>query len=227
MIRRTLHILLLRHGQTDANASGRLQGHQPTPLNLTGVRQAVRLADRLAGYRPPVEVLISSDLPRAMQTASPIAAACGLKLVLDPAWRERHFGQLEGKPVGSRNLWRTASGELDPPGAEPAAAMRQRILGALQQLPIRYRRANCIAVVTHGGPIRSVLRLLLDGSLPTARGRSNLAPLADELPSIGNCSILNLMARHYRDGVRWRLSCVNDSAHLEEASVAGGGGDGG
>jgi probable phosphoglycerate mutase len=223
MNRRTLHILLLRHGQTDANASGRLQGHQPTPLNLTGVRQAVRLAERLAGFRPPVEVLISSDLPRAMQTASPIAAACGLKLVLDGAWRERHFGQLEGKPVGSRDLWRTASGELDPPGAEPAATMRERILSALQQLPGRYPRAHCIAVVTHGGPIRSVLRLLVEGALPSTRGRALLAQLAGELPPIANCSILHLMARHYRDGVRWRLSCVNDSAHLGQVTTGEGG----
>lgn len=222
MSNRTLHILLLRHGQTDANASGRLQGHQPTPLNLTGVRQAMRLADRLAGFRPPVEVLISSDLPRAVQTASPIASACGLSLVLDPAWRERNFGQLEGKPVGPRELWRTAEGELDPPGAEPAAAMRQRILQAVQQLPIRYRRCSCIAVVTHGGPIRSVLRLLLDGSLPTTRGQARLHALAGELPPIANCSILNLLARKYRDGVRWRLSCVNDFAHLSELAVSGG-----
>lgn len=223
MQRRTLHILLLRHGQTDANASGRLQGHQPTPLNLSGVRQAVRLADRLAGHRPSVEVLISSDLPRAMQTASPIAAACGLRVIEDPAWRERHFGQLEGKPVGQRELWRTAAGELDPPGAEPSAAMRQRILGALLSLPARYPRATCIAVVTHGGPIRSVLRLMLDGTLSTARGQARLAPLAGELPTIANCSILNLMARRYRDGVRWRLGSVNDAAHLKEVTLAGGG----
>ena len=216
MHHRTLHILLLRHGQTDANATGRLQGHQPTPLNLTGVRQAMRLAERLAGHRPHVELVISSDLPRALQTASPIATACGVRLIVDTAWRERHFGQLEGKPVGDRDLWRTASGELDPPGAEPTADMRTRILTALQRLPVQYPRATCIAVVTHGGPIRSILRLLLDGSLPQARGQSPLAEIDGELPPIANCSILNLLARRYRDGIRWRLTCLNDGAHLAE-----------
>src|SRR5206468_4407724 len=132
---RTLRILLLRHGQTDANASGVLQGHQPTPLNRLGVRQAALLAERLASYRPPIDVLVSSDLPRATQTAGSIAAACGLKVIVDRAWRERGFGLLEGKPVGDREMWRAASGEMDPPGAELTADLHERVRVALMKLP--------------------------------------------------------------------------------------------
>jgi 2,3-bisphosphoglycerate-dependent phosphoglycerate mutase len=208
---RKLNILLLRHGQTEANRTGVLQGHQPTSLNLAGVRQATLLANRLAGFRPPIDVLISSDLARAVETAGPIAAACGLRPVLDPAWRERSFGLLEGKPVGDRELWRAASGDFDPPGAEPTAKMQRRIQTAMENLIIRYPQAHLIAVVTHGGPVRRVMQMLGGGVLRLARGQT-----LPEVPSIHNCSILHLVARQYRDGVKWRITCVNDIAHLAD-----------
>ena len=223
----TTHILLLRHGQTDANASGVLQGHQPTPLNRLGVRQAMLLGDRVAAFRPPVGLLVSSDLTRAMQTAGPIASACGLDVVTDPAWRERGFGLLEGKFVGDKERWRAASGEMDPPGAEPTTEMQERVRSALLKLVEsrhafrsfrpgrRARRAEqrppaTIAVVTHGGPIRGILRMLDEGRLPRTRG-----PRGDSVPTIVNGSILHLLARHYRDGVRWRIVAVNDAVHLD------------
>jgi probable phosphoglycerate mutase len=211
---RTVDILLLRHGQTEANRAGVLQGHQPTSLNLTGVRQATLLANRLAGFRPQVDVLISSDLPRAVQTAGPIAAACGLRPVLDHAWRERTFGLLEGKPVGDRQLWQTAGGEVDPPGAEPTAHMQKRIQVAITDLTSDYPKAHLIAVTTHGGPIRSVLRMFSSGLLRLARGQT-----LPEVPQIYNCSILHLQARHYRDGVKWRVVSVNDISHLADVSA--------
>ena len=209
MRHRTTHILLLRHGQTDANASGTLQGHLPTPLNLTGIGQATRLAERLKSWRPPVGVLVSSDLPRAAQTAGPIAAACHLSVRTDPAWRERGFGLLEGKPVGNRSIWQVAGGEVDPPGAEPAADFLGRVRAALLALAETHRRTPVVAVVTHGGPIRGVLRMLIDGRLRLVR---NHRPV--ELVTVPNCSVLHLMARHYRDGVRWRVVAVNDVSHL-------------
>jgi probable phosphoglycerate mutase len=211
MTDRTLRILLLRHGQTDANAAGVLQGHQPTPLNRLGVQQAARLAERLASFHPPIEVLISSDLPRATQTAGSIAAACGLKLVVDAAWRERGFGLLEGKPVGDREMWRAASGEMDPPGAELTADMHERVRQALIKLPETYPKANVVAVVTHGGPIRSIMRMLVDGRLNTIRHHEPI-----RLHPIINCAIMELIARRYPDGLRWRMACVNDAAHLGE-----------
>lgn len=206
---RTTHILLLRHGQTDANANGRLQGHQPTPLNLAGIRQANLLAARLAAHSPPVGVLISSDLARAAETAAPIASACGLSLIIDPVWRERSFGLLEGKPVGERRLWQMASGEMDPPGAEPTAELHQRIYDALLALPVAHADKQAIAVVTHGGPIRGVLKMLAEGRIQTTRDH----PMV-EISAVPNCSILHLVARHYPDGFRWKIDAANDVSHL-------------
>ena len=207
----TTHILLLRHGQTDANATGTLQGHQPTPLNLTGIRQAQRLADRLAAWRPPVGRLVSSDLPRAAQTAGPVAAACGLSVSYDRAWRERSFGLLEGKPAVDRSVWAIAGGEVDPPGAEPSAAFLARVRTALLAVATDRRRAQVTAVVTHGGPIRCVLRMLIDGRLRPVRGHPPI-----DLVTIPNCSVLHLVARHYPRGTRWRVAAVNVVAHLGE-----------
>ena len=210
MENRSTHILLLRHGQTQANAEGRLQGHLQMSLNLAGIRQANLLAGRLAGYSPAIQVLISSDLNRATQSAAPIAAACGLSITTDPCWRERGFGLLEGKPIGDRKMWEVASGDFDPPGAEPAADVYRRIHSALLKIPQTFPDQQCIAVVTHGGPIRTVLKMLADGRLPTTRGHHPIPILP-----IPNCSILHLIARHYRQGLRWKIESHNDVAHLE------------
>jgi probable phosphoglycerate mutase len=211
MQQRTTHILLLRHGQTDANASGRLQGHQQTPLNLAGIRQANLLAGRLAGYSPPVGAIVSSDLPRATQTAALVAAACGLDMVIEPAWRERSFGLLEGKPIGDKKMWEVATGDFDPPGAEPSVEFHARVRSAILAVADGYSEHQLVAVVTHGGPIRSILKMLADGRLETTRGHSPI-----ELTPIANCSIQHLVARHYREGIRWKVEAVNEVGHLGE-----------
>ena len=129
------HVLLLRHGQTDANATGVLQGWRPTPLNDLGRRQALMLARRVVAFEPRVQRLVSSDLARAVQTAGPVAAAAGLELVTSAEWRERGGGLLEGKAIGERETWRTTAGDVEAPGAEPVAAFRQRVRRVLQGLP--------------------------------------------------------------------------------------------
>jgi len=205
-----LHILLLRHGQTDANATGVLQGHLPVPLNELGRRQADLLARRVARHRPRVTALVSSDLARAAQTAEPVAAACGLAPVYDAAWRERGFGQLEGTHVGEREIWRAAHGEADPPGAETLADFRARVQGALLSVARQLAGHEAVAVVTHGGPVGIVLRLLADGTLPSA----GAAPAAEGVRP-GNCSVLELIVEHGA----WRVACVNDVAHLDDLAT--------
>jgi probable phosphoglycerate mutase len=208
------HVLLLRHGQTDANAQGILQGHQPTPLNALGLEQAQRLAGRIGRRVPKVTAIVSSDLRRAAQTALPVAAACGLALGYDAAWRERGFGTFEGRSVGERETWRAAHGDTDPPGAEPMAAFNARVRDALESLPRRFPDHQAVAVVTHGGPVGILLRMLADGTLPAAAAGD-----APELVRAGNCSVMELVRERARDGPRdgfaWRIACVNDVSHLD------------
>lgn len=201
------HILLLRHGQTDANAAGVLQGHRPTSLNALGRRQAERLAQRLVTIAPTVDVLVSSDLPRALQTAQPIARTLELEIVVDSAWRERGFGELEGQTLGDLEIWRTASGTIDPPGGESSAVFRARVHAALAAVVERYADRRCVAVVTHGGVIRAVLHLLGSGHLPLADSQE--PPAVDP---IANASILHVTVDA---GGAWSTVRVNDDAHLQ------------
>jgi probable phosphoglycerate mutase len=200
---RPRQVLLLRHGETDANAKAVVQGHSPTPLNPLGHEQARLLAARLVNWQPRIDALITSDLPRALQTAEPIAAACGLAPTCDAAWRERGLGEFEGQAVGELELWRLASGENTPPGAESVAEFQDRIRTAL--LALSRPGDGTIAVVTHGGPIRSILRMLGDGRLTLAG-----AMPCEEPAAIPNCSILGLE----QAAAQWRVIACNDVSHL-------------
>lgn len=209
----TLTILLLRHGQTDSNATGTIQGHLPTPLNALGREQARLLASRIAALNPPIDILISSDLARAAQTADPIAAACNLPIHHDSAWRERYLGSFQGKTVGERGIWLAATGHTDVPDAEPFDDMLARTRRALTALPSAYPAARNIAVVTHGGPCKMVQRLFAERLLPVPADH----PLT-EPANAPNCSLTRL--NHDRATGLWSLDCLHDVAHLESLATA-------
>jgi probable phosphoglycerate mutase len=205
----TGHILLLRHAQTDANVAGILQGHLPTRLNAVGREQAKRLAARLVSYEPSIARLVSSDLPRALESAEPIAERLGLPVEVDLAFRERGYGVLEGVDPARREALRRSmdDGAL---GEEPVVAFEKRVLEALRGVVASLGSAPkewpspCVAVVTHGGVIRRVLRMLNDGRLPS---RDTPPPLAPVL----NASIFHLVW----DGEAFRSAAFNDDRHLD------------
>src|SRR5688500_13480805 len=164
-MKQELNLLLLRHGQTDSNAGGIVQGHLPVPLNDLGRRQATLLAARLRRATPRIGRVISSDLPRAAQTAQPIAQGLGLPIEFDAAWRERLLGEFQGQSVGKRRTWTVATCDEAPSGAESVEEFESRIRAALDAIEPP-ADGSPVAVVTHGGPVRVVLRMLHDGRLP-------------------------------------------------------------
>jgi broad specificity phosphatase PhoE len=94
-------LVFIRHGQTDWNVQGRIQGQLDEPLNAEGVAQAQRLRALVAQGQPSVlpasfDVAYSSPLVRAWHTAEPLASQFGLPLRQEPALAERHFGELQG-----------------------------------------------------------------------------------------------------------------------------------
>jgi broad specificity phosphatase PhoE len=161
-----LTIHLVRHGETDWNAEGRLQGWADIPLNATGIEQARAAASVLVGR--PVGSVISSDLSRARDTAAMIAAAAGVELVTDPALRERNYGVAEGRL--SSELDAELEGGLDARWADSDFAFEGgesrrdtygrlgRFLTALLDSPPPQE----IVIVSHGGALR-VARGFLEG----------------------------------------------------------------
>jgi broad specificity phosphatase PhoE len=148
-------LLLIRHGETDWNAEGRLQGHTDRPLNDHGRRQAQRLADELAGEE--LEAIYSSDLARARETAEIVGERLGLPVVLDPDLREKNWGTWEGLTPVERDTV-----ELVGESTEEHAA---RTLGALRRIAERHPEGR-VLVVTHGGSLRRVQVEVLGVALP-------------------------------------------------------------
>ena len=129
----SLSIIFVRHGETDWNVSGTLQGQRDIELNGTGRVQAARLAARLASSTS-VDVIVTSDLARARETAAAVAAAlpAGLPpLVCDAVWRERALGEFEGQ---HRSMLPRGKGEdwVPPGGGESVHHVYRRTSAALQ-----------------------------------------------------------------------------------------------
>ena len=151
---RPLTLLLVRHGESEWNAAGLMQGQTPhVPLTERGHDQAAAAAAELAPLAPGA--LISSDLRRAVQTAEHCARSTGLPLTTTPALREQGYGVLEGRP--SRELWDVVDW-TDPhwsaPGGESLAELHGRVAAFLRDL-CQEPPADVIALVTHGDTIRA------------------------------------------------------------------------
>jgi probable phosphoglycerate mutase len=150
-----LTLLLVRHGQSEWNAAGLMQGQTPDiPLTDLGHHQAATAARELAILRPGA--LISSDLLRAVQTAEHCARSTGLRIATSPALREQGYGVLEGRP--STQLWDIVDW-TDPhwsaEGGESLAQLYGRVEAYLKQLAAE-PPADVVALVTHGDTIRAV-----------------------------------------------------------------------
>jgi len=147
-------LLLVRHGQSQWNADGLLQGQTPhVPLTELGHRQARTAAAELAGLRPGA--LLSSDLLRAVQTAEHCSRATGLPVTTAPALREQGYGVLEGRL--SRELWDVVDwtdASWAAEGGESLAELHARVRAFLMDLRAE-PPADVVALVTHGDTIRA------------------------------------------------------------------------
>lgn len=149
-------LLLVRHGETDWNADGRLQGQTDRPLSDFGRQQARRLADELAAE--DFEAIYSSDLARARETAEIVGARVGLPVMLDPDLREKDWGTWEGLTAVERDRVEFAG--------ESTEAHQERILRALQRISERHPGDRSVLVVTHGGSMRRVQTATMGMALP-------------------------------------------------------------
>ncbi len=160
-----MHCYCVRHGQTEYNAEGRIQGQSDAPLSQLGVQQAAAVAAALAAL--PIEALYASPLQRAIETARPVATALKLPIRTDRRLMELNAGIFEDQ---LREEMRVAypevmacwmHGDLDYaiPGGESRRQLAARGVAAFRAMHAAGHQR--VAVVSHGGLLTATLKTLL------------------------------------------------------------------
>jgi probable phosphoglycerate mutase len=188
-------LFLFRHGQTDWNREGRLQGHTDTPLNAAGLAQAEALAKRLLAHR--LDAVVSSDLTRALTTARIIAEVSGVPLLTDPGLREVSVGLAEGM------LWEEAKARFGAelterwysddnvafPGGETGHQTLTRGLAALRRIALTHPYQR-LAVSTHGAMVRRLVKHALPADATPVRARNAALFVLDYEPSADRLTLI-------------------------------------
>ena len=198
-------LVLLRHGQTDYNVAGRMQGHLDSVLTAVGLEQAAVAAPALAALGP--DRMVSSDLRRAADTAEVVGAACGLPVKFDARLRETHLGRWQGRTVdeierldpGAIVAWRSDP-EWAPPGGESRVDVVARARPVVDELGAEFadeESATTVLLVAHGGLIAGLVTGLME--LPTSTWPA--------FGGLGNCRWAVLARRS--DHPQWRLAGYN------------------
>lgn len=190
---------LIRHGLTDWNAIGRIQGQSDIPLNDEGRRQAGLLGKRLkeeGEYR--WDFVLTSNLSRARETGEILAETLGIPLY-DPDSRlmERSFGQVEGMTLVERETLWGKEWDRNDLGQEKDEEIRQRALSFMSDLAERYPDNN-VLVVSHGGLLAQLYIALYQEKCQER---------------IGNLSLTILE----RNELSWDLRLYNCTRHLQES----------
>lgn len=162
-----LKVYFVRHGETDWNAQGRIQGMTDVALNDKGLAQAKLLADRLAEEKGFV-ALYSSTLRRALTTGEIIGRRLGLQPVTDARLVERDMGIVEGltgEQVQERYpevhlAWKHGNKRVPFPGEEMRDHFQQRLRDFLQDICLRHTD-NKVVVVTHGGAMGMIMATVM------------------------------------------------------------------
>lgn len=147
---------LIRHGETMWNQESRMQGQTDIPLNETGRIQAEKLARRLQTEQ--WDVMISSDLQRAAETAAIISQWTGIRLLrVESRLRERYFGRMEGTTLEERQRLWGQNWRLADHAAEDNERLLNRGLAVINEVTDRMQGMR-VLLVTHGGLIRQILK---------------------------------------------------------------------
>lgn len=194
-------LVLWRHGETDYNAAGRMQGHLDSALTPIGWNQARFAVPALARFSP--DLVIASDLRRATDTATVLTEGIDVPLRIDKRLRETHLGEwqwLTGEQVdeaypGERKRWRQDS-TWAPPGGESRVDVANRS----QEVVLDLQRdgsdpGDTVLLATHGGLI-----IALTGRL--------LGLLIESWPTLGGIANCHWVELGRRDGI-WRLHAYN------------------
>lgn len=161
-------LILLRHGETEYNATRRMQGQLDTNLSERGLSQAHAAAGELRDLG--IAKIISSDLMRARDTAGVVGDDLGVEVVVDKRLRETHLGQWQGKTHdevdtahdGARARWRSDA-TWAPPEGESRIDVAKRAREVVDELLATYDEwdNSAVLLVAHGGTIAALTATLL------------------------------------------------------------------
>lgn len=190
-------LVLWRHGETEHNATGRMQGHFDSALTQTGWNQARFAVAALARFDPTV--VLASDLRRATDTATVFTEATGVPLRIDKRLRETNLGRWQGRTTteveaeapGVLRKWRLDAA-LRPPDGESRVEVGERAVDLVNELDEEFD--DTVLLCTHGGLITALTARLL--GLPIV--------MWPQLAGIGNCH-WTVLGRRLADDDRWRL----------------------
>jgi probable phosphoglycerate mutase len=203
-------LIVVRHGQTEWNAAGRIQGHLNSRLDEDGRAQAEALAARLVGE--PLAAIYTSDLGRTLETAAPTASNRMMDIVTDPRLRERHLGVFQGLTFAEAERqfpdmfvrYKARDLHVHFEHGESLVSLRERVAEVMIEIADRHP-GEAVLVVTHGGVLDQIYRL--------ATGMALEAPRTF---TVDNASINRLVW----DGVRLRLTHWDDTPHEGPAPAA-------
>ena len=208
----SLHVTLVRHGQTEWNAAGRLQGSSDSALTARGIHGAEACGQRLR--ERTYDAAYCSPLPRARHTAEVILGELAEPPMLrdEPRLRERHFGRWEGLEWGTIQseygeelaLSRQDAAYRIAGGGESRLDTLERALEFLDELPQEHSGTSAsILCVTHSATAASLIKEVL-----------GLAQEARRSFEVMNCAITTI--EYDPDTKAWMLLTLNDCAHLSE-----------
>ncbi len=198
-------IIFVRHGVTELNDRGIIQGVAETPLTELGRRQSAAAAEALKAFQPAA--LYSSPYVRAMQTAQIIGDRLGLPVIESTRLREQGLRDWEGRAwedisAADPQIAQRRSSEgwwFCPPGGEPRLRVRHRMLAFIAEAVGKHPESAVVAI-THAGALYFLVHALLD-KVPLGRARIR----------ISNCGLSVVEA----DGERTVLVSLNEIAHLQ------------
>lgn len=164
-----MNIYLLRHGETDWNKDGRIQGHTDIPLNQKGRAQIGQAAEVLAGLPFGIDSIYSSPLKRAYESAEIVADRLSYdkkEIIVEPMLIERCFGEAEGLTAAEREAkfpnYQYADTGYYFPGIEPYKDLLKRAEAVFKKITDSCKEDENILIVSHGALLFGMIAALTD-----------------------------------------------------------------
>ena len=201
-------LIIVRHGESEANGSKRFAGHLDIPLSAKGFKQA-ELTARYIKENFHVDAVYASDLQRAYHTALPIAEAFALEVtkterlreVFAGQWQGQSFDVLETRYAKSYWTWRNDIGNAYTDGGESVAEVSQRVWDAVSEIAQK-EDGKTVVIATHATPIRSLLCRVAGWELAKMK----------DIGWVSNASVSIVRV----EGDRWNLEQKSFDAHLAD-----------